>query len=99
MKIINPKTLEHYWLKPEYAKAERRLKAWIKEISAEIWTTSADIKTHYRNASIINKNRVVFNICGNKYRLVVSVRYDSQKVLVRFFGTHAEYDQVDVSTV
>ena len=63
------------------------------------WRTPADIRAVYANASILGGNRVVFNILGNTYRLVVAINYDYQIVYIRFVGTHAEYDQIDAETI
>lgn len=98
MRIIKQKTLEKYWKIRRYKKAEQALRAWFKEAQAAQWSSSADIKSQYRNASILNSERVVFNICGNDYRLIVAIRYDIKIVFVKYFGTHAEYDKVDAAT-
>nr|WP_232225055.1 type II toxin-antitoxin system HigB family toxin [Dactylococcopsis salina] len=63
------------------------------------WQTPADIKRVYANASILPNNRVVFNIKGNDYRLIVHVRYDIGIIFIRFVGTHQEYDKVDATTI
>jgi len=75
------------------------LEAWHYEAKRAQWTTPADIKAQYRSASILKDNRVVFNIAGNKYRLVVRINYDSKTVFVRFIGTHRDYDQIDAEVV
>lgn len=99
MRIIKQKTLERYWNIPRYRKAEQSLKAWLKEAKTAEWSSSADVKAKYKNASIINSERVVFNICGNSYRLIVAIRYDFKIVFIKYFGTHSEYDEVDAATV
>lgn len=99
MRIIKPKTLEQYWQQARYAQAETALRAWISEVKKAEWASSAEIKQKYRSASIINHDRVVFNICGNRYRLIVAVRYDLKIVLIKFFGTHSEYDRIDAASV
>lgn len=99
MRIIATKTLQIYWQQPEYGRAERQLKAWIREVEDANWSTPADVKAAYGSASIISQDRVIFNICGNKYRLIVAVKYEMKLVFVRFFGTHQEYQEVDASTV
>ena len=86
-----------FWEK--YPDAEQPLKAWYKTARVAIWSTPADIKAQYRSASIVGNNRVVFNIAGNKYRLVVGVNYDYQALYIRLVGTHREYDAVDVKEV
>ena len=79
--------------------AETPLRAWYALASRANWETPADIKEAYRNASFTANNRVVFNVKGNDYRLVVSVRYDRGLMYVRFIGTHRQYDKIDVTTV
>jgi len=75
------------------------LKAWFKIASAADWASPAAIRADYGNASILEHNRVCFNIGGNKYRLVVQINYPYRVVYIRFIGTHAEYDTIDVATV
>lgn len=99
MRIIKHHTLQLFWSDKKYKKAEQSLKSWIREIKAGDWSSSAELKAQYKNASIINHERVVFNICGNSYRLIVAIRYDLKIVYVKYFGTHDEYDGVDASTV
>lgn len=75
------------------------LDAWYAEVSRAGWSSSAELKSQYRTASIISAERVVFNIKGNDYRLVVAIHYQFQIVLIKWLGTHAEYDQIDVQKV
>jgi mRNA interferase HigB len=97
MRIISIKTMKDYWQKePE---AEGELKAWYSEAKNAVWKTPADVKAKYRNASILKGGRVVFNICGNKYRLVVWINYQLAIVYIRFIGTHKEYDKIDAGSV
>lgn len=97
MRIIAVSHLRDFWAKnPD---AEQALKAWVDEIKKATWSQPVDIKAQYRNASILKGRRVVFNIKGNNYRLVISVAYRFQAVYVKFIGTHAEYDGVDAETV
>jgi len=97
MRIISIKTMKDYWQKePE---AEGELKAWYSEAKNAAWKTPADVKAKYRNASILKGGRVVFNICGNKYRLVVRINYQFAIVFIRFIGTHKEYDKIDAGSV
>jgi mRNA interferase HigB len=97
MRIIARSTLREFW--EIHAEAEPALRAWIDDVAQANWQTPADIKNIYANASIIANNRVVFNIKGNKYRLIVHVRYDISIIFIRFVGTHAEYDEVDAATI
>jgi mRNA interferase HigB len=97
MRIIARSTLKEFWLK--HSEAEQPLKAWFQDVSRSQWESPSDIKKIYANASIVANNRVVFNIKGNTYRLVVHVRYDIGIVFIRFIGTHQEYDKIDVTTI
>jgi mRNA interferase HigB len=90
-------TLRAFWeLHPD---AEQPLKAWYEEASNASWAQPADIKAQYRSASVLKNRRVVFNIKGNDYRLIVAIAYKLQIVYVKFIGTHAAYDSVDAETV
>jgi mRNA interferase HigB len=100
MRVIARKSLREFWESdPVYADAEKPLKAWFHEAERAHWLTPADVKAQHRNASILKENRVVFNIHGNKYRLVVRINYATQIVYVRFVGTHEQYDQIDAETI
>ncbi len=100
MRVIAKRTLVEFWGKnPEYRDAKVQLEAWYREAKNARWRNPADVKRHYRNASIIKSNRIVFNICGNKYRLVVKINYPAQVVYVRFIGTHKEYDEINAEEV
>ena len=83
----------------QYPDAGRRLQAWLEDARRATWTKPTDITAVYRNASILHNRRVVFNICGNKYRLVVRVQYQLGIIDIRFIGTHGEYDEIDAHTV
>ena len=97
MRIIARSTLKKFWLK--HSDAEQPLKAWFDDASRHNWQSPSDIKDVYANVSIIANNRVVFNIKGNSYRLVVHVRYDISIIFVRFIGTHQEYDKIDAKNI
>jgi mRNA interferase HigB len=97
MRIIARKTLVEYWT--DNPRAEEQLKAWYAEAAAASWNTPADVKTKYGNASILKDGRVVFNICGNDFRLVAWINYDFHTIYIRFIGTHAEYDNIDAQTI
>lgn len=75
------------------------LNAWHEEVKRACWESSADVKRHYRSASVVGSDRVVFNIKGNDYRLVTSIDYGRQIVFVKWLGSHSEYDEIDVATV
>jgi mRNA interferase HigB len=97
MRIIAKSTLRVFW--EEYPDAEEPLLAWYREVEKEVWATPAELKEKYRSASIVGDKRVVFNIKGNDYRLVVKINYPYHVVYVRFIGTHAAYDKIDVEEV
>jgi mRNA interferase HigB len=97
MRVIARKPLLHFSRAHPDAKAG--LDAWYHEARAAAWKSSADIKARNRSASIINKHRVVFNICGNKFRLVADINYPVRIVYIRFIGTHEEYDRIDVENI
>ena len=83
--------LREFWAEPRHGDAEQGLKAWLEEVSRANRKTPADVKTHYGNASILKNGRVVFNFGGNKYCLVVAIKYSASIVFVRFIGTHVVY--------
>jgi mRNA interferase HigB len=97
MRIIALKTLRAFW--ERYADSEMALLAWYSDAKKADWKTPEDIKKTYANASILSNNRVVFNVRGNAYRLIVAVNYQSGIVYIRYIGTHAEYDRIDAETI
>jgi len=88
-----------FWEEPARRDAEQPLKAWFREATRADWANPSDVKAAYRNASIVANDRIVFNIAGNKYRLVVRVNYPYRVVYIRFVGTHRQYDRIDVTEV
>ena len=97
MRIIARRTLENFY--EQHADARNELQAWWYEAKHAEWKSPADIKARYATASIIADNRVVFNIGGNKYRLVVKFHYNIGNGYIRFIGTHADYDKIDATTI
>lgn len=97
MRIISRRVLREFWEK--HPDASVPLQTWFHDVAHATWNTPADIKTTYKNASFVANNRVVFNIKGNHYRIVVVVVYRHGVVYIRFVGTHEEYDRVDVTTI
>ena len=96
MRIISKRTLREFWASvAQFSNIQSPLEAWYEEVSKATWNTPQDIKEKYRSASILKNNRVVFNIAGNKYRLIVSVDYVRQACFVKFIGTHEQYDAID----
>lgn len=98
MQVIARATLRNHWEKPGRRDSEQPLKAWYEIARKAAWRSPGDVKQLYRNASFVGE-RVVFNIAGNKYRLVVWIDYGRQLILVKFVGTHREYDAIDVATI
>ncbi|WP_036082709.1 type II toxin-antitoxin system HigB family toxin [Leptospirillum ferriphilum] len=97
MRIIAKATLRAFWIR--HPDAEESLLAWYREAQKADWYRPEKIKEKYRSASFVGRNRVVFNIKGNKYRLVVKIKYEKQLVFVRFVGTHTDYDAINVEEV
>lgn len=96
MRIVAVSALRDFWQR--HPDAEQPLRALVEEVKAADWAQPADIKARYRHASILKNRRVVFNIKGNDYRLVVAVAYRMRIVYVKFIGTHAQYDAIDAET-
>jgi mRNA interferase HigB len=82
-----------------YADSKEALEAWYHHTLKADWSTPAELKEQFKNASILQDGRVVFNIAGNKYRLVVWINYTYRVVYIRFIGTHGRYDTIDVQTI
>ncbi len=86
-----------FWVK--HNDTEEPLKTWYKEASKATWNDPSDIKAEYVKASILKNSRVVFNICGNKYRLIVEINYKRKWVFIRFIGTHKDYNNIDANKI
>lgn len=97
MRLISRRTLKDFW--ERHPDAQQSLQAWYADVKESRWKSPSDIKSVYRNASFVGNNRVVFNIKGNTYRLVVAIQYQFGIVYIRFVGTHEEYDRIDAATV
>lgn len=97
MRIIAIKTLKEYW--EEFPQAEQSLFSWHEEANAAEWNNPNELKSQYRNASILTDKRVVFNIHGNSYRLIVDIEYRLKIVFIVWFGTHKEYDKINAKEV
>ena len=97
MRIIAIKTLKDYWEK--FPQAEQALLSWHQEANLAEWNNPSQLKSQYRNASILTNKRVVFNIHGNSYRLIVDIEYRLKIVFVLWFGTHNQYDKIDAKKV
>lgn len=97
MRVVAKKILRDFWeLHPD---SEQQLKTWFQEASKAAWLKPSDIKAQYAKASILKNGRAIFNICGNKYRLVTDINYERQWLFIRFIGTHSDYDKIDADTI
>jgi mRNA interferase HigB len=103
MIVIGTDLVEEYFADRSGQRGERaaqaQFAAWRAIAQAATWRTPADIKLAHPKASILKRGRVVFNIKGNDFRLVTAVQYQAGVVMIRFFGTHDEYDEIDAETV
>jgi mRNA interferase HigB len=99
MRIIAFRALREFFEKPDYADSETSLRAWYHDAKTAEWKSSNDLKQQYKNASIVGEGRVVFNIKGNAYRLVVAIDYDFQVIFIRYIGTHKQYDKIDAKRI
>jgi len=100
MRVIAKRTLREFWqAAPQYKDSQSSLEVWHGETLKANWETPQQIKQQFRSASILKNNRVIFNIAGNKYRLVVSIDYGRQACFIRFIGTHKQYDGIDAEAV
>ncbi|TAN47050.1 MAG: type II toxin-antitoxin system HigB family toxin [Methylococcaceae bacterium] len=99
MRVIAKSTLRKFWEQPAHGDARGPLESWCDEVLKAHWTSPQAVKAQFRNAGICGNNRVVFNIGGNKYRLVVEMQYRAGIAWVKFIGTHERYDKIDVENV
>jgi len=97
MRIIARRTLREFW--EAHPDAEEPLRTWYTYVRQADWNTPSDVKRIFRTASFVGNDRVVFNIKGNRYRLIVVVVYRHHAVYIRFIGTHHEYNDIDVATI
>ena len=97
MRVISKRTLRNFWL--AHSDCALQLKFWYKEVSKTNWASLNELKNDYPSASVLANNRVVFNIKGNSYRLIVKFNFEYQICWIRFIGTHAEYDKVNAKTI
>lgn len=97
MRVIAKRTLRDFWIK--HADSEQQLTAWFRETEKSVFGNINELKKEYPSASILKDNRIVFNIKGNKYRLIVKFNFEYQICWVRFVGTHAEYDKINANEI
>ena len=99
MRIIALSTLKAFFERAAFADAHEPVMAWYRQVRAADWATPADLKRDICSASVLRDGRAVFNIAGNKYRIVVWINYPYRVVYIRFVGTHAQYDLIDAQSV
>ena len=97
MRLISIGTLKSFWR--THPDSKEQLQAWYRLMKSANWRTPNDVKRQFRSASVIGNNRAVFNIAGNKYRLIVKIHYNTGIVYVRFIGTHRQYDAINATEV
>lgn len=96
-RIFAKSTLREFWEK--HPITEQYLKTWFDSASNSNWKSPNEVKQSYTNASILKSGRIVFNICGNSYRLIVKFNFEKQWAFIRFIGSHADYDKIDANTI
>lgn len=99
MRVIAFRTIREFFEEQRYSDSEVSLRSWYQVAKSAEWMNSNDLKKQFKNASIIGDGRVVFNIKGNDYRLVVAIDYEFQVIFIRFVGTHKQYDKIDAKTI
>jgi len=97
VRVIAKRTLRNFWIKN--ADSEQQLTSWYRETEKAEWNSINELKTEYPNASILKDNKIVFNIKGNSYRLIVKFNFEFQICWIRFIGTHAEYDKINANEI
>lgn len=97
MRVIARSTLREFWSK--YPESQKSLVVWYKNVETANWKSPIELKIQFPIASILNDNRVVFNIKGNKYRVVVKINYELKILWIRFIGTHSEYDKINANII
>ena len=97
MRLLTLRTVKLFWLKHTDAKVV--LQAWVKTVEKEQWSCFNEVKNTFRSADVLPGNRVVFDIKGNTYRMVVKIHYNTKFMYVRFIGTHAEYGKINAETI
>jgi mRNA interferase HigB len=97
LRIIAKKVLREFWIK--HSDCEQQLKSWFREVEKADWQSPNQIKKDYPSASVLENNRIVFNIKGNHYRIIVRINYHYGMVWIRFIGTHSQYDKIDATKI
>src|SRR6185312_7526952 len=99
MRIIAVSTLRNFWNRPGRRDSEQPLRAWVHVVRSADWSKPTDVKQTFRSADILRNGRAIFDIGGNKYRLVAAIHYRGKRVYVRFIGSHDDYDKINAETI
>mgnify|MGYP006137749619 CR=1 FL=1 len=99
MRIISKKTLKEFYEKNLYKDSKNSLEAWHQEVLKSDWNNPNEVKEQFTSASIVGNNRIVFNIHGNKYRLIVKINYFAKIIFIKFIGTHKQYDCINAMEI
>jgi mRNA interferase HigB len=99
MRVIAKKTLRAFWEQPEHRMAEAPMQEWLRITKHAAWNSPPEVKRTFNSADPIKGNRMVFDVGGNKWRIVARIDYAHEVVFIRFVGTHKEYDDIDVENV
>jgi mRNA interferase HigB len=99
MRIIKEKTITQFYQNSDYRQAKEPLKAWVFEVRKSCWSNTGELKAKYKNASVLGSKRVVFNIKGNAFRLIVDIEFKLGIVFIVWVGTHEEYNQIEAKTI
>ena len=99
MRIIAVGTLREFWSQPGRRDAEQPLRTWVRVVRAADWSRPNDVKQVFRSADLLGDERAVFDIGGNKYRLVAAIHYRGKRIYIRFIGTHSDYDKINAKTI
>lgn len=97
MRVISKKALRDFWI--QHPDCEQQLKSWFKEAEVAEWKNPNHIKKDYPSANVLEDNRIVFNIKGNNYRLIIRINYSYKMIWIRFVGTHAQYNKIDATKI
>lgn len=95
MRILSTKRLKNFWENPNYSDSKDDLEVWVSIVKKANWQNTNEVVSEFPSADNVGNKRIIFNIKGNKYRLIVLFRYDLQRVYIRFIGTHKEYDKIE----
>lgn len=99
MRILSRKTLKDFWENNKYSNSEQPLKSWYAEMVKAKFNNMAELKRQYGTMSVLTSDKVVFNIGGNKFRLIVKIKFDMKIIFIKFIGTHKQYDNINAEEI